>query len=136
VVAIEVIEHVDDGKSLLMEVRRIIRKRAPLILSTPNRSHLTNYLRHAILKEPLPLVYPNDSFHVHEYSYSEIIKLVKSVGFAIKKEMGQVITFPFWSKLAWAASRLRAKLIYRFIVKSGMLLPRFAHTLILVCYKD
>ncbi|MFB3828142.1 MAG: methyltransferase domain-containing protein [Bryobacteraceae bacterium] len=61
VVAFEVIEHLDDWRSFLAEVRRVLVPSGQFIVSTPNRLYYAESRRKA---GPNP-------FHVHEFDYVE-----------------------------------------------------------------
>jgi len=119
VVALEVIEHVDNDIHLLMEVHRVLRDEGILILSTPNTNHLTNRLRNALFKKELPRRKPKNPYHKHEYTPKELASLLESVGFTIEKKWGQILTFPLVHKLP---PRLR--------VNTGRFLPDFSFHII------
>ena len=61
VVAFEVIEHIDDWRLLLEEVRRVLAPGGQLVVSTPNKSY---YAESRKLSGPNP-------FHSHEFEFAE-----------------------------------------------------------------
>ena len=95
VVALELIEHVENGKNLLSEVYRVIKKDGLLILSTPNVAHFSNRLKHVLFHESYRQKNPKNPYHKYEYAYAELVMLLKFFGFKIEKASGQIITFPF-----------------------------------------
>lgn len=61
VISFETIEHIEDYKKFMVEIKRVLKKDGILILSTPN-----------------DVEFPEDNhFHVHEFQYNELQKLVK-----------------------------------------------------------
>jgi ubiquinone biosynthesis O-methyltransferase len=69
VVAFEVIEHLEDWKGFLQEVRRVLAPAGQLIVSTPNRLYYTES-RGAQGANP---------FHVHEFDFEEFSRELKEV---------------------------------------------------------
>ena len=67
VVSFETIEHLDEDKKFLRELKRICKPGGIIILSTPNKAY--SY-RSVIKKRPLA------SFHVREYRESEFKRLI------------------------------------------------------------
>lgn len=61
VVSFEAIEHIQDAKNFLREIRRVIKDTGLLVVSTPNSATFTE-----------------NPFHVREYSRSEFVELLKS----------------------------------------------------------
>lgn len=61
VVAFEVIEHIEEWRPLLEEVRRVLSPRGQLVVSTPNKSYYA---------ESRKLCGPNP-FHEHEFEFAE-----------------------------------------------------------------
>lgn len=119
VVALEVIEHVDNDIHLLREVHRVLRDEGLLILSTPNTNHLTNRLRNALFKKELPGGKPKNPYHKQEYTPKELASLLESAGFTIEKKWGQILTFPLVHKLP-----------LRLCVNTGRFLPDFSFHII------
>ena len=60
-VAFEVIEHLEDWRDFLREVRRVLAPRGQFIVSTPNKLYYTES-RGATGANP---------FHVHEFDFEE-----------------------------------------------------------------
>lgn len=73
----EIIEHFKKkfGKVMLKEMKRVLKPGGKFIVSTPNKKNTKGY-----------------EFHVHEYEVSELIDLVKKVGFKIDKVWGWTTT--------------------------------------------
>ena len=87
VLAFEIIEHMPKpiGKKLLMEIIRILKPHGGLIISTPNRyspEGLGDYYWGERIRGWERWT-AWDSTHVHIYSSSEILRLLKTTGFVI-----------------------------------------------------
>jgi 2-polyprenyl-3-methyl-5-hydroxy-6-metoxy-1,4-benzoquinol methylase len=65
-VALEIIEHLDNGLLLLQEIHRVLKDQGLLIVSTPNTSHLRNRLDQLILRKKIPSR-PANPYHKREY---------------------------------------------------------------------
>jgi 2-polyprenyl-3-methyl-5-hydroxy-6-metoxy-1,4-benzoquinol methylase len=98
VVALEIIEHLDNGLLSLLEIHRILKGEGVLIISTPNTVHLQNRLDSFIFHKKI-LARSTNPYHKHEYSSKEFEKLLKSTGFTIEQKRGQIVTFPLVSRL-------------------------------------
>jgi 2-polyprenyl-3-methyl-5-hydroxy-6-metoxy-1,4-benzoquinol methylase len=91
VLLFEVLEHqttADNRIKILTEAKRVLRKKGTLILSTPNKKRLTNYLRKIIGKERIfPYMIGSNKtrklgdFHYYEYTGQELIDELKKIGF-------------------------------------------------------
>lgn len=68
VVMNEVIEHLENVVIILGEVKRILKRRGLLVITTPNKSLLVHNL---------------EDTHVRELTYNELEKLVSNLGFSI-----------------------------------------------------
>lgn len=110
IVAFEVIEHVDNGTNLLKEIYRVLKKGGILILSSPN-ALLLNKIRHLISSNDMKK--PENPYHKHEYTFKELVLLLKSTRFVIEETWGQVLPLPFVFKLPLS--------LY---INTGRLLPR------------
>jgi len=86
-VSLDVIEHVADDLAFLLEIRRVMKKDASLVLETPNRERLSNRMRKALGRE---VRYPYDlgvdpilgrCIHLREYSRRDLIHLLVKAGF-------------------------------------------------------
>lgn len=80
VVAIEIIEHIKDQQKYLDEVRRVLKKRGILIISTPNGEHFGCKLRRLLGVKSL-----TNPFHFHEFSERELTTLLVINGFKVEK---------------------------------------------------
>ena len=82
VIALEVIEHVDDPEKFVTEGLRVLRPGGQLIFTTPNRLRLTALARYAIGRPiRFPHTYAVDPVlgpihHLREYSYGDLEDLV------------------------------------------------------------
>jgi 2-polyprenyl-3-methyl-5-hydroxy-6-metoxy-1,4-benzoquinol methylase len=72
VVSFETIEHIDDYKGFMKEVKRVLRPDGLLVLSTPNDPEFSE----------------GNHFHVHEFEHKELLGLVDEF-FSNKKEYFQ-----------------------------------------------
>jgi 2-polyprenyl-3-methyl-5-hydroxy-6-metoxy-1,4-benzoquinol methylase len=98
VVALEIIEHLDNGLLLLWEIHRVLKDEGILIISTPNTAHLRNRLDCLVFHKKIPNR-PTNPYHKHEYSSKEFTRLLTSAGFVIEQKRGQIVTFPLVHKL-------------------------------------
>ena len=83
VIALEVIEHVDDDDKFVSEGLRVLRPGGKLIFTTPNRLRLTSLARYTIGKPiRFPHTYAIDPVlgpihHFREYSYGDMQDLIR-----------------------------------------------------------
>jgi 2-polyprenyl-3-methyl-5-hydroxy-6-metoxy-1,4-benzoquinol methylase len=82
IVSFETIEHVDDYRSALRNLRRLLAPGGVLILSTPNRPVNSPELRDLADK-------PRNIYHVREFSTAEIVAALTDAGFASIEPYGQ-----------------------------------------------
>jgi ubiquinone/menaquinone biosynthesis C-methylase UbiE len=117
VVALEIIEHVNNGAKVLKEIYRILKRGGRLILSTPNIAHLQNRLRYTLSKKSLvtEMRKPKNPYHKQEYTSEQLVKLLETTGFKIERRWGQILPFPFANKLP-----------PRLYVNTGRFLPDFS----------
>lgn len=110
----EVIEHIRDDVGLLREIRRILKPRSFLILSTPNFYTFENNVKRILGKE-VKISIPD---HIREYSYNELIKRIHTVRFKIIKF--QSIGFYIPKMWLFFRSKVLTKILYSF----ARLLPK------------
>ena len=104
VFAFEVIEHLREPEKLLAECRRVLRIGGALVLSTPNPGHLGNVWQHRLLGRQMPVkVDMSNPYHMREFPYDEMRKLLRSNGFEVVWARGQTIPFDCASP-DWAGS--------------------------------
>jgi 2-polyprenyl-3-methyl-5-hydroxy-6-metoxy-1,4-benzoquinol methylase len=90
--SLEIIEHMPRarGKDLLVEIIRVLKPRGSLIISTPNRFSPEGlggyYVGEKIRGSGKWDAW--DPTHVHIYSSSEILQLVRATGFSVSKIIG------------------------------------------------
>jgi SAM-dependent methyltransferase len=83
VIALEVIEHVDDDDAFVTEGLRVLRPGGTFIFTTPNRLRLTALARYAIGRPiRFPHTYAVDPVlgeirHLREYSHSDLMELFR-----------------------------------------------------------
>jgi SAM-dependent methyltransferase len=88
VVSFDVIEHVEDDLNFLLEIKRVMKKGAKLLLETPNVNRLSNKLKGIVRPIEYPLVVGDSCIHIREYSKSGLENLMKDVGFRDVKIKG------------------------------------------------
>ena len=104
-VSLETIEHIEDDRGFLAEVRRVLKPGAKFICSTPNRT-LTN---------PGTSIHdrPFNPYHVREYTFSEFESLLRShfgsIDFYWQSEFG-IWYSKLLSRIGGAVPRLAARL--------------------------
>ena len=82
IVSFETIEHVEDYRGALANLRRLLVPAGTLVLSTPNRPVNSPHLRSIDDR-------PGGSFHVREFSTAEICDAVVQAGFSPPEVYGQ-----------------------------------------------
>jgi 2-polyprenyl-3-methyl-5-hydroxy-6-metoxy-1,4-benzoquinol methylase len=111
----EVIEHVLDTRNFIKEIRRVLKDKGKLILSTPNIASWKNRL--GILLGDGRLIesnirYPEQRLHIRFFSFFSLKKFLEENGFKITREFGIGLTY---SRLDYwlAGSRLFNKILRR-----------------------
>lgn len=116
VIALEVIEHVDDDDRFVAEALRVTRPGGQVIYTTPNRLRLTALARHAVGR---PIRFPytyavdpvlGDIHHLREYSFSDMKELLDRHSQRIAKANieGIGLGVPAWNKVL-----MRSGLLHR-----------------------
>ncbi len=80
----EVIEHVKDPVEMLKEFNYVIKKGGYLMLTTPNRYRIANYIRKLIKKEfkiPYYIHSGPGGYHLREYTKKELTHDLEKAGF-------------------------------------------------------
>ncbi|MEM5782042.1 MAG: methyltransferase domain-containing protein [Candidatus Aenigmatarchaeota archaeon] len=84
--AAEILEHLENREQLLNEIHRILKKGGYLILTTPNKDSLIAKFDRIIGRFIVDGLWNgHDYSHKYVYSFNEIVKLIKEVGFKILK---------------------------------------------------
>jgi SAM-dependent methyltransferase len=115
VLAINVIEHIDDEKKILSELQRVTRKR--LLLSVPNSED------DLLQKYNLTFRHQTDKSHRREYSQKDIQKKLEAVGFEVKKIVldGPVIPTVFAEFLPMNFLKTLGRKIINWLFTAGVL---------------
>jgi len=101
----DVIEHLERGEDrhkVFSEIYRVLQPGGKFILSTPNYSRLSTYLRKIVFR-PRKYPYatadipeaPKTGYHYFEYSSSSLKKELKNMGFKNIKAYSRLIQIPF-----------------------------------------
>lgn len=91
IIATEVIEHLPNAQKMVRESFRVLKPGGKLLISSPNRDSLH-------LKVNRMLGHPDFKCsidHVKEYTFSEMVNMLTSEGFAIQDTAG-VFLQPYW----------------------------------------
>ncbi len=83
--AFELIEHLDEPAELLREVRRVLRPRGVLLLSTPNTRSLTAWTGRVLYAVLGRRWNAWDDSHRHLFSPSELTGLLEAEGFTLQR---------------------------------------------------
>lgn len=117
IVSFEVIEHLTEPEEFLDECKRVLRKDGAIMLSSPNPGYLLNLIKHRLLGKPIPRkIWEGNIYHVREFSYDDMLRLLSRKGFEVRRAMGQTFPIPFARQVFallglvdlydWFASRL------------------------------
>lgn len=95
VVFSEIVEHLPvlSIRSILKELRRILKPGGQLAISTPNQASLSNRLRflkgHSLFSLPVEVSYASGTFgHIRLYTLKELREILVSNGFSIARDLG------------------------------------------------
>ena len=92
VIAGDVIEHLENPSSFLREVNRILKKDGRLILSTPQANDwwttLHNWFFRSMINDP------DSGEHLQNWTFLDMIRLLKKSGFKVEKIEGYYMHFP------------------------------------------
>jgi len=91
VLCLEVIEHVKSPDIVISEVRRVLRPKGSLVLSTPNAKTPTG-----------------NPFHLKEFSYQELLDFIEQFGFEISFSRGILVRY------GWMVYAIFDKLLHSF----------------------
>jgi len=111
-VSFETLEHIDDDRTFLAELRRVVRLGGPMLISSPNRA--------AASPNSVP---PPNPYHVREYLLPELIELVHQAGFP------DVEVWHQRRERKWVAEHIAAAVIARVprLCVPGTWLDRLGH---------
>lgn len=117
----EVIEHMIDEESFLLECHRVLKKWGTLVLTTPNLAFSLNRLRVFMGSTPLFVYAP---YHYHFHTRETITRLVKERGFDVEKVIS--------SHVLYSRRKHATGLIFEWL---GDLFPTFGAHLIIFAQK-
>jgi len=87
VISLDVIEHVSDDANFMLEIKRVLKNGASLIIGTPNSRRLAHILKSLVGKSVRYPLYLGENkvhgkcVHVKEYSRRELYHVLKQTGF-------------------------------------------------------
>ncbi|MBU1867894.1 class I SAM-dependent methyltransferase [Patescibacteria group bacterium] len=122
VIAADVIEHLEHLEKMLAEVRRVLKDKGKLIISTPNRISLGKRLYKLRRGEERK----SDSLHIKEFSYTELKDILERFGFTVKS--AKSLDIDAFSKNFILKNRLLSNL--RLLL--GQLFPKMSNLLVFV----
>jgi len=136
VMMFEVIEHIFDPQTVIKQIYSILKKNGVLIISTPNFSNITRRMKKVVN----PIVKKSGyqgwneiaSEHICEYSFKDMISIIKKCNFEIIKKDGVILAFPFTQI---SKKLIRNKLFHRANFYSGSLIPSLAIEMYFVARK-
>lgn len=99
VMAIEVVEHVDEPLKFLEELVRVGRKGALYFIAVPD-AHSENLQR-----QLAPQVYFEKPNHIHVFDRSEFLKLIEDAGLTIEREFSYGFYSALWWVFFWACKQ-------------------------------
>lgn len=125
----EIIEHLYETDSFLMEVRRVLKPNGKAIITTPNIACLINRILLLFGKYPRYLQYnEGGSGHIHLYNKNVLESQLKAKGFKIIRIIGNFLSIPDPTP----RKLLRKKVLSRL----GTWLPSLSENLIFVVAKE
>jgi 2-polyprenyl-3-methyl-5-hydroxy-6-metoxy-1,4-benzoquinol methylase len=118
-----VVEHIEDQRSHLQEIHRVLKPGAVCYLATPNRNYpiephykipLIHYLPHGLFHGVLRLLgrYKEDLFLL---SHQQMLKLFSSHGFKVTEYTGRVLKDPERFHLGFTPTRYIPAFLVGFI---------------------
>ncbi len=119
----EVIEHVQDPVAMLKEFSFVLKKGGYLMLTTPNRNRIANYIRKTIGKEfkfPYYIHSGPGGYHLREYTRQELTDDLKKAGFNVIKFYPTYLGISFHDKLP-IGTNTYAKLFPKYQVSLAVL---------------
>ncbi len=129
VIALEIIEHIENQKAFMSEVLRVLKQHATLILSTPNKRNLiarvANLFGVEVQKNP---------YHTREFDYKSLVAFLSSYGLEI------IDVFGFYLPLDPPVGRCMVRLIelsgiYKLLVSMGRIATPLARFSFVICRK-
>ncbi len=95
-VSFETLEHIEDDRRFVAELRRVVRLGGPMLISSPNRAAASpNTIR------------PPNPYHVREYLLPDLVELVRQAGFS------EVEVWHQRRERKWMAEHIAAAVIAR-----------------------
>ena len=119
----EVIEHVKDPIAMLKEFNNVLKKGGYIMLTTPNRYRIANYIRKLIGREfkiPYYIHSGPGGYHLREYTKKELTKDLQKAGFKVIKFYSTYFGISFHDNIPIGTNRF-ARLFPKFQVSLAVL---------------
>lgn len=123
ITALDVLEHLRTPKSLIRQIRKIIKPEGYFMVSLPNSNFLPVLILRALFLRIKMSRGPLDVTHLHFYNLNSARKLLQLSGFKIKKIFVTSFPFPFISNLFASGSLLHP--IYLFALFLSKSIPNY-----------
>lgn len=96
----EIIEHVFDTKSFLLEIYRVLKPKGYLILTTPNLARLDDRLKLLFGKTPRQTspLHPYLYLHIHPFTFDSLKNALETCGFTEIALRTNAFVIDFWSR--------------------------------------
>jgi ubiquinone/menaquinone biosynthesis C-methylase UbiE len=114
VLCAEVIEHVPSAIEMLKECNRVLKKGGFLMITTPNRQRIVNYIRKVIGREyklPYRVHAGPGGFHMREYKRKELGRDLEATGFRVRGWKSTFFGVSFSDKLPIGTIRHASKFL-------------------------
>lgn len=115
---LEVIEHIEKSEQFIKEIRRVLKKKGHLLISTPNYAFFG-----VRLKILLGLQIPDEGYHFRFFTYKSLINLLKKEGFSIIGD-NSISFLPFYRITKKTPKGIKVKLWENLLASKIILLAR------------
>jgi len=99
VMAMEMLEHVEDPKAVVAEIARVARSGAQVLLSVPSQES-ENFQRGIA-----PEAYFSSPNHVRTFSEQSFVELVEGAGLVVERKLKWGFFWTMWMSMHWLAER-------------------------------